>query len=161
MVLEAVRVALDPSPAQERLLLSHAGGARFAFNAGLAHVKEALDAGDKPEWSLYSLRKWWNSNKDTLAVDADGTPWWAENSKEAYSSGLEALAKGLSNWVKSRKGVRKGRRMGFPKFKSKCRTLRSASSAANSNTRLRAAGPRCTSSTAGTHPVKRAHAAGE
>ena len=121
MVLEAVRVALDPSPAQERLLLSHAGGARFAFNAGLAHVKEALDAGDKPEWSLYSLRKWWNSNKDTLAVDADGTPWWAENSKEAYSSGLEALAKGLSNWVKSRKGVRKGRRMGFPRFKAKDR----------------------------------------
>ena len=121
MVLEAVRVALDPSPAQERLLLSHAGAARFAFNAGLAHVKEALDAGDKPEWSLYSLRKWWNSNKDTLAVDADGTPWWAENSKEAYSSGLEALAKGLSNWVKSRKGVRKGRRMGFPQFKAKDR----------------------------------------
>lgn len=121
MVLEAVRVALDPSPAQERLLLSHAGGARFAFNAGLAHVKEALDAGDKPEWSLYSLRKWWNSNKDTLAVDADGTPWWAENSKEAYSSGLEALAKGLLNWSKSRKGVRKGRRMGFPRFKAKDR----------------------------------------
>ena len=121
MVLEAVRVALDPSPAQERLLLSHAGGARFAFNAGLAHVKEALDAGDKPEWSLYSLRKWWNSNKDTLAVDADGVIWWAENSKEAYSSGLEALAKGLSNWAKSRKGVRKGRRMGFPKFKTKDR----------------------------------------
>lgn len=122
MVLEAVRVALDPSPAQERLLLSHAGGARFAFNAGLAHVKEALDAGDKPEWSLYSLRKWWNSNKDTLAVDADGVIWWAENSKEAYSSGLEALAKGLSNWVKSRKGVRKGRRVGFPRFKAKDRT---------------------------------------
>lgn len=119
MVLEAVRVALDPSPAQERLLLSHAGGARFAFNAGLAHVKEALDAGDKPEWSLYSLRKWWNANKDTLAVGDDGAIWWAENSKEAYSSGLEALAKGLSNWVKSRKGVRKGRRVGFPKFKSK------------------------------------------
>ena len=100
MVLEAVRVALDPSPAQERLLLSHAGGARFAFNAGLAHVKEALDAGDKPEWSLYSLRKWWNSNKDTLAVDADGVIWWAENSKEAYSSGL--LVSGtLVRWVAS------------------------------------------------------------
>ena len=65
MVLEAVKVALDPSPVQERLLLSHAGASRFAFNAGLAHVKEALDAGDKPEWSLYSLRKWWNSNKVT------------------------------------------------------------------------------------------------
>ena len=57
MVLEAVKVALDPSPAQERLLLSHTGAARFAFNAGLARVKEALDAGVKPEWSFYSLRK--------------------------------------------------------------------------------------------------------
>ena len=121
MVLEAVRVALDPSPAQERLLLSHAGGARFAFNAGLAHVKADIEAGAKPEWSFYSLRKWWNANKDTLTVGDDGVIWWRENSKEAYSSGLEALAKGLSNWVKSRKGARKGRRVGFPKFKSKDR----------------------------------------
>ena len=121
MVLEAVRVALDPSPAQERLLLSHAGAARFAFNAGLAHVKADIEAGAKPEWSFYSLRKWWNANKDTLAVGDDGVIWWRENSKEAYSSGLEALAKGLSNWVKSRKGARKGRRVGFPKFKSKDR----------------------------------------
>ena len=121
MALEVVKVTLDPSPTQERLLLSHAGGARFAFNAGLAHVKEAIEAGEKPEWSFYSLRKWWNANKDTLAVNMDGASWWAENSKEAYSSGLEALAKGLSNWAKSRKGVRKGRRVGFPKFKSKDR----------------------------------------
>ena len=120
-MLEAVKVALDPSPAQERLLLSHAGAARFVYNAGLAHIKEALDAGEKPEWSLYGLRRWWNSNKDALAVDDDGVIWWAENSKEAYSSGLESLAKGLSNWMKSRKGARKGRRVGFPKFKAKDR----------------------------------------
>ena len=127
MVLEAVKVALDPSPAQERLLLSHAGASRFAFNVGLAHVKEALDAGEKPEWSFYSLRKWWNANKDALAVSDDGVIWWAENSKEAYSSGLEALANALSNWMKSRKGARKGRRVGFPKFKAKDRaTLRFA-----------------------------------
>ena len=121
MVLEAVKVALDPSPAQERLLLSHAGAARFAFNAGLARVKEALDAGAKPERSFYSLRKWWNANKDALAVCEDGVIWWGENSKEAYSSGLEALAKGLSNWAKSRKGQRKGKRVGFPRFRAKDR----------------------------------------
>ena len=120
-MLEAVKVALDPTPEQERLLLSHAGAARFAFNAGLAHVKEALEAGDKPEWSFYSLRKWWNANKDALAVNEDGVIWWAENSKEAYSSGLEALAKGLLSWSKSRRGDRKGRKVGFPKFKSKDR----------------------------------------
>lgn len=49
-MLEAVKVALDPTPAQERLLLSHAGAARFAYNAGLAHVKDMLEAKEKPEW---------------------------------------------------------------------------------------------------------------
>ena len=121
MVLEAVKVALDPSPAQERLLLSHAGAARFAFNAGLAHVQEAIEAGAKPEWSFYSLRKWWNANKDMLAVNADGAPWWAENSKEAANTGLRSLAAALSNWAKSRKGQRKGKRVGFPRFRAKDR----------------------------------------
>ena len=120
-MFEAVKVALDPTPAQERLMLSHAGAARFAYNAGLTHVKAALEAGEKPEWSYFSLINWWNANKDTLAVDADGVPWWRENSKEAASSGLRALASALSNWSKSRKGKRKGRRVGFPKFKSKGR----------------------------------------
>lgn len=119
MVFEAVKVALDPTPAQERLLLSHTGAARFAFNAGLAHVKAGIDTGAKPEWSYYALVRWWNANKDALAVNADGTPWWRENSKEAANTGLDALAKGLSNWAKSRKGARKGRKVGFPKFKAK------------------------------------------
>ena len=118
-MFEAVKVALDPSPVQESLLLSHAGGARFAYNVGLAHVKEAIDAGEKPGRSFYTLRKWWNANKDELAVGGDGETWWQENSKESYSYGLESLAKGLSNWSKSRKGDRKGRKVGFPKFKSK------------------------------------------
>ena len=41
-MLEAVKVALDPTPRQERLLESHAGAARFAYNNGLAHVKDVL-----------------------------------------------------------------------------------------------------------------------
>ena len=43
---EAVKVRLDPTPRQERLMASHAGAARFAYNAGLAHVKETLDSGE-------------------------------------------------------------------------------------------------------------------
>ena len=117
-----MKVALDPTPSQERRLLSHAGAARFAYNAMLAHVKAALDVGEKPEWSFWSIRKRWNADKDTIAVGEDGKPWWQENSKEAYSYGLESLAKGLSNWSKSRKGDRKGRKVGFPKFKSKSKT---------------------------------------
>ena len=126
-VYEAVKVRLDPTPRQVRLLCSHAGAARFAYNAGLAHVKEMLENGEPPDWSPYSLRRWWNANKDTLAVNpVTGVVWWSQNSKEAYSMALHNLARGLSSWSKSRKGQRKGRRVGFPRFKSKNTAMRFA-----------------------------------
>ena len=112
-------------------MVSHAGAARFAYNAGLAHVKEAIDSGEPADWSHYALRRWWNANKDELAVNqTTGEVWWDQNSKEAYSMGLRGLAQGLSNWSQSRKGQRKGRRVGFPKFKSKNTTMRFAYSTA-------------------------------
>ena len=108
-------------------MASHAGAARFAYNAGLAHVKEALDNGESPEWSHYGLLRWWNANKDELAVNqTTGVVWWSQNSKESYSMALRSLAQGFSNWSKSRKGQRKGRRVGFPKFKSKNTTMQFA-----------------------------------
>ena len=126
---EAVKVRLDPTPKQERLMKSHAGAARFAYNAGLAHVKEALEKSEPADWSHYSLLNWWNKSKDTLAVNRDtGEVWWSQNSKEAYNTALHGLARGFSNWSKSRKGQRKGRRVGFPKFKSKNTTMRFACS---------------------------------
>ncbi len=44
---------------------------------------------------------------------------WRENSKEAYSSGLAGLADALKSWSESKKGRRKGRRVGFPRFRKK------------------------------------------
>ena len=112
-------------------MASHAGAARFAYNAGLAHVKEALESGESADWSHYGLRRWWNANKDELAVNRDtGVVWWDQNSKEAYSMGLRDLAQGFSNWSKSRKGQRKDKRVGFPKFKSKNTAMRFAYSTA-------------------------------
>ena len=127
MTLLAYRFALDPAPAQERALRSHAGAVRAAFNWGLARVKANLAqreaeksygiAGDDLtpciSWSLYSLRKDWNAAKDTVA------PWWAECSKEAFNTGLDQLARALKNWGDSRKGKRKGKPAGFPRFKSR------------------------------------------
>jgi hypothetical protein len=46
-------------------------------------------------------------------------PWWGENSKDAYSSGLANLATALTNWSDSTKGKRRGRKLGFPRFKGK------------------------------------------
>src|SRR6201987_2204897 len=123
---QAYRFALDPSPAQERAFRSHAGGSRKAYNAMLALVKATMgqrqaersygiaEAGLTPalNWSLAGLRKEWNRRKDDVA------PWWAGNSKEAYNTGLDALARGLDAWDKSRKGQRAGGAVGFPRFKS-------------------------------------------
>ena len=109
----AIKVALDPTPKQERLLASNAGGARFCYNACLAMVKESFDLGLKPNISHYSLRKWWNENKDALA------PWWADNSKECYSNACAGLAMAFKNFFNSCSGKCKGRKFGFPRFKSK------------------------------------------
>jgi putative transposase len=46
-VKQAYRFALDPSPAQERMLVSHAGAARFAWNWGLARCRDRHDAEGK------------------------------------------------------------------------------------------------------------------
>ncbi len=105
-------------PDRRRLIRSHFGARRKAFNWGLAQVKNDLDAQradsthESVGWDLASLRKAWNRAKDEVA------PWWADNSKEAYSSGLADLARALDNWRASKNGTRKGRRVGFPRFKS-------------------------------------------
>ena len=49
-------------------------------------------------------------------------PWWGEVSKEAFNTGLDALARGLKNWADSRTGKRAGRPVGFPRFKSRRRS---------------------------------------
>ena len=131
VVVRAYRFALDPTPSQARALSSHCGAARVAFNWGLALVKANLSqrdaersyglAGDEltpsVSWSLPGLRRAWNAAKGGVA------PWWPANSKEAYSSGLANLAVGLKNWSDSRSGGRKGRRVGFPRWKSRRRAV--------------------------------------
>lgn len=130
-VIQAYRFALDPTPAQEDELRSHCGAQRFVYNWGLGRVKAVIDqreaeaSYDVPadeltpsiSWSAYSLRKDWNQAKNNVA------PWWGENSKEAYSSGLANLATALKNWGDSKNGKRKGPEVRFPRFKGKRHTL--------------------------------------
>lgn len=70
-------------------------------------------------WTLAALRKTWNRRK------LEHAPWWSENSKEAYNTGLDALARALDAWRKSRKGERRGPNIGFPRFKAKHRAAKS------------------------------------
>ncbi|WP_433200849.1 IS607 family element RNA-guided endonuclease TnpB [Dactylosporangium sp. CS-047395] len=128
--IQAYRFALDLTARQQRDVLAHAGAARVAHNWALAKVKAIMDQRTAersygvPEdlltpvlsWSLAGLRKAWNQTKGDIA------PWWPEVSKEAFNTGLDALARGLKNWADSRTGKRTGRPFGFPRFKSRRRS---------------------------------------
>jgi IS605 OrfB family transposase len=120
-VLQGYQFALDPTPRQQASLASHTGAARFAYNWGLELVTDRLgqrktDPSVQVPWTRFELQRQWNRAKHQVA------PWWAENSKEAYKSGLDALARALRNWSDSRNGLRKGRPLGFPRRKKKRHT---------------------------------------
>ena len=107
----------DPGAAAK--IHSHFGARRFAYNRALAQVKADLDAKKADPahvsvpWNLYAIRKQFNAEKHAIA------PWWEENSKEAYATGIADLCVALENWSDSRSGKRVGSKVGFPRFRSK------------------------------------------
>ncbi len=116
VVRRAYRFALDPSPAQERALRSHAGAARFAWNWGLARCNQRY-AAERKWYSAAELHKLWNAQKKTDPA----LGWWAENSKCAYQEAFRNLDRALRDFTRSDKGERKGKRLGFPRFKKRGR----------------------------------------
>jgi putative transposase len=98
-VIQAYRFALDPSPAQERSLRSHAGASRFAWNWGLARVRERYAVEGK-WYSGIDLHKLWNAAKKVDPTLA----WWSDNSKCVYQEAFNDLYRALRDFDKSRKG---------------------------------------------------------
>jgi len=114
VVKVAYRFALDPTPAQQRALRSHAGAARFAWNWGL-HQCKLRYAAERKWYSATELHKLWNAEKKADPALA----WWSENSKCAYQEAFRNLDRALRDFVKSRRGERKGKRLGFPRRKKR------------------------------------------
>ncbi|WP_211229592.1 IS607 family element RNA-guided endonuclease TnpB [Nakamurella lactea] len=112
-------VCWPEDPERASLIRSHFGARRKAYNWALGTVKDDMDARTQDQthtstrWTLADLRRRWNTEKDTVA------PWWAANSKECYSSGITDLVQALDNWGSSKAGRRKGKKVGFPEFKSR------------------------------------------
>ncbi|USY18316.1 IS607 family element RNA-guided endonuclease TnpB [Nocardiopsis exhalans] len=132
-VVQAFVFALDPAAQTEQRLRSHCGASRAAYNWAISHVLAVWDQrkaeasyGIAEEeltpwraWSLPSLRKEFNAAKHT---DPRFAHWWADNSKEAYNTGLAGAAAAFDAYSKSKRGERAGARMGRPNFKSKHRS---------------------------------------
>jgi len=116
VIVQAYRFALDPGPGQERALRSHAGAARFAWNWALAACLERY-AAERKWYSAAELHRRWNQVKKADPALA----WWEQNSKCAYQEAFRNLDRALRDFTRSRKGERKGKRLGFPRFKERGR----------------------------------------
>ena len=161
------RFCLDPNVEQEVVLRRHAGAARFGYNQCLRLVKQALDGKrggtvSKVPWSGFDLINEFNAWKrsaaagrvlvaaadGTTTVQATGLAWRAEVCQQVFEEAAVDLGRGLAAYTASRNGDRRGRRIGFPRFKSKKRAqlsfrIRSKTSAAGkAGIRIGGHGPR-------------------
>ncbi|WP_306360843.1 RNA-guided endonuclease TnpB family protein [Nocardia sp. CC227C] len=134
------RYRLDPTTEQHTTLARHAGAARFAFNQCLHLVKTALtqretDPEQPVPWTGFSLINAFNAWKKTeaagrvFAVDTAGVArvrvtglvWRDQVCQQVFEEAAVDCGRALANWSDSRNGRRQGRRVGFPRFKSKRR----------------------------------------
>jgi putative transposase len=132
------KFCLDPTVEQCEVLARHAGAARFAFNQCLRIVKTALtqrkvNPGTEVPWTGFDLINVFNAWKKTesagrvFTVDTTGVaetvvtglPWRTEVCQQVFEEAAVDLSKGLGAWSDSRCGRRKGKRVGFPRFKKK------------------------------------------
>jgi putative transposase len=161
------RFTLHANRAQARQLLAHAGATRLAFNHHLGRVKANLDqrAAERSygiaeadltpalSWSKVSfineVNAWKTGRLPTSPVNDDGSrglAWRDEVSADVFECASVNAAQALANWATSRTGERAGKLAGFPKFKSRHKTvpafrLRSKSTPGQTSP-LRPAGPR-------------------
>jgi putative transposase len=165
------RFTLDPNREQHQRLLAHAGAARLAYNhcigRAVANLNQRVaersygvgeaDLTPALSWSKVSFIKHMNAWKDGRATDASvsvdedgnevrGLPWRGEVSTDVFECASVNAAAALANWSKSRKGQRAGKAAGFPRFKSRHKSvpafrLRSKSQPGQTSP-VRATGPR-------------------
>lgn len=108
-VLLAHKIALRPTFKQARYFRGCSGAARKAYNFGLGRYKEILDAGGRPDHNAIA--------REFTALKATEFSWCYGFSATATNDAFVNLKEAFVNFFASRKGARKGAKMGFPKFK--------------------------------------------
>jgi putative transposase len=113
-MLLAHKIRLNPTSEQEVYFRKTTGTARFVYNWGLAEIKRTLNEGRTPERVL-DLKARFN------AIKREQFPWVYEVTKCAVEGAFRNLGAALANFRSSKRGERKGKRMGFPRFKKRKR----------------------------------------
>ena len=111
---KALKVRLYPSEEQKEILNKTFGCCRVVYNERLAeHINYYNTYKDNPNRPKF---------KGTLPKELREKkyPWLGDNTiSEALMQSLRNCESAYSNFFKSLKGTRKGRKVGYPKFKSK------------------------------------------
>jgi putative transposase len=113
MMIKAHKIRLNPAPKQELYFRKAAGTARFVFNWALAEWKHHKSIHPGEEYGVMALKKEFN------ALKGSGFPWVYDVAKDVAEGAFTNLGVGLKNYFDSKNGKRKGRKVGFPKFKTK------------------------------------------
>ena len=125
VIVRAYKFALKLTASQEQKLRQHTGGARFVYNYLISQWRDDIHtrAEEKergvPEGELtpfvfklsaYDMINYWNRTKRECA------PWWPEVSKEIGNDAARRAYDSIENWLDSKSGKRKGKRVDFPRF---------------------------------------------
>ncbi len=132
------RFCLDPTVEQGEVLARHAGAARFAFNQCLRMVKTALtkrkaDPSVDVPWTGFDLINAFNAWKKSehagrvFTIGAAGIAetvvtrlaWRSEVCQQVFEEAAVDCGRALAAWSDSRSGKRKGKGVGFPRFKKR------------------------------------------
>lgn len=106
---KAFRYELKPNVEQRIALAKHAGTARFAYNWGL---KQRIDLYGKEKKTTNAIEQ----HRILNSLKAQEFPWMYEVSKCAPQEALRDLNRAFQNFYR---GLKEGKRVGFPKNKKK------------------------------------------
>src|SRR5215469_13878219 len=108
MAIKSHKIRLNPTPEQQDYLQRAAGTRRFAYNWGLAEWKRQYEAGEQP--SALKLKEQFN------AIRPAEFPWTYDVTKCAIEGAFFDLGDAFKHFFDGRK---RGRKVGYPKFKKK------------------------------------------
>lgn len=109
IINKAYKVEIDPNNKQKTLLEKSVGVSRFVYNWGLNQRIE-LYKNEKKSTTAFT------QSKDLNAIKKEQFPWLKEVSSWVSQSSLRNLDAAFNNFFRD---LKKGKKVGFPKFKSK------------------------------------------
>lgn len=111
-MIRSHKIRLNPTPEQAQYFRQAAGVKRFVFNWAIDAWKAAKAAG-RETYGPMALKK------DEGAIKREQYPFVLDVAKDVAEGAFADFAKALTNYFTARKGLRKGKAVGFVQYKSR------------------------------------------